>query len=57
MSELSQKSIVIQFITRAVNTVADYIAKSTCVISDRSWSGNDIPLDVKSVVLRDLRIQ
>ena len=57
MSELSQNSITVQFVSRSANTVADYIAKSTCVISDRSWSGNDIPPDVNSVVLRDLRIQ
>ena len=56
LSSLSNHFISLQFVKRSANTVAHHIAKSTCIISNHSFSGNDIPADVNSVLLQDLLV-
>ena len=54
LTQLKPKCVGIKFIKRSANAVAHFLAKSTCIVSDRILGGPDVYPDLLSVLLKDL---
>ncbi|XP_062075810.1 uncharacterized protein LOC133779929 [Humulus lupulus] len=53
--ELKSQFVSIKFVKRSANTVAHYLARTTCIASDRHLFASHIPSELQTVLLNDLK--
>ncbi|XP_062100071.1 uncharacterized protein LOC133805941 [Humulus lupulus] len=55
LTELQSQFVSIKFVKRSANTVAHYLARTTCIASDRHLFASHVSSELKAVLLQDLQ--
>ncbi|XP_074351310.1 uncharacterized protein LOC141690404 [Apium graveolens] len=55
LEELKDRNVSLKFVKRSANKVANYLARHTCVISDRVWRVDNIHSEFIDVLSNDLK--
>ncbi|XP_063936253.1 uncharacterized protein LOC135147271 [Daucus carota subsp. sativus] len=56
LTELVNREVVLKFVKRSANSVAQFIARHSSSLADRVWRGEDVPPDFIHVLFNDLRV-
>ena len=54
LEELKHKDVILYFVKRSANIIANFLAKTTSIISDRIVSRDDIPCELSCVLFIDM---